>query len=480
MTSDAKQAIVIGAGIVGVCTAYELSKHGYDVTVIERFPLAGQFTSMANAGVVRPHSKTPFKSQASRSTLSTIILALKSLSPTFQINYSTNVVMDPYFFNDITSYKWIYAFLKSRFNRTDSDTLHHYDTLCVNAMISNTNEILSATGYDFQSNTGYVNIFPSSFATNTRKPINIYNALSQIHPSELNQLAKTSQQKEIKDLKIETYHSFAGDCHKFCNLISNNIKFRFNTEATQILVDKDNKVCSVRLDDNTILKADTVVICAGILTNNMIQNKVYQMTNNNKEPKRVQLPYVPIIPLQGFSISVPYSDARDYKYPFGTMVYHPSRIYASRVNDHLLRFSAYGYFRSVKDATKQWNMLQETTEGKEGVQSNVNNISKTEQALWDNMENCVKDNLLSVYDMDKEYFDEHKIKWSGFRPYTPDALPIVGQVGNVNGLYVNAGHGLYGWKASHGTAKLLTNLIEQSNDDNEKDILKCLSLDRFQ
>src|SRR4051812_47485740 len=51
---------VIGAGIVGVTTAYELAADGHDVTVFERRGAAAEETSFANAGVVAPGYVTPW------------------------------------------------------------------------------------------------------------------------------------------------------------------------------------------------------------------------------------------------------------------------------------------------------------------------------------------------------------------------------------------------------------------------------------
>ena len=42
--------LVLGAGIIGVTSAYYLAKAGHDVTVIERQPSAALETSFANAG----------------------------------------------------------------------------------------------------------------------------------------------------------------------------------------------------------------------------------------------------------------------------------------------------------------------------------------------------------------------------------------------------------------------------------------------
>ena len=51
---------VIGAGIVGVTTAWELTLDGHEVTVFERRGAAAEETSFGNAGVVAPGSITPW------------------------------------------------------------------------------------------------------------------------------------------------------------------------------------------------------------------------------------------------------------------------------------------------------------------------------------------------------------------------------------------------------------------------------------
>ena len=51
---------VIGAGIIGVTTAYELAADGHAVTVFERRSAAAEETSFANAGVIAPGYVTPW------------------------------------------------------------------------------------------------------------------------------------------------------------------------------------------------------------------------------------------------------------------------------------------------------------------------------------------------------------------------------------------------------------------------------------
>jgi D-amino-acid dehydrogenase len=51
---------VIGAGIIGVTTAFELAADGHEVTVFERRAAVAEETSFANAGVVAPGYVTPW------------------------------------------------------------------------------------------------------------------------------------------------------------------------------------------------------------------------------------------------------------------------------------------------------------------------------------------------------------------------------------------------------------------------------------
>jgi D-amino-acid dehydrogenase len=55
---DSKEAIVIGAGIVGICATLALQDKGFQVTVIDR-AAPGQATSYGNAGVISPWSCVP-------------------------------------------------------------------------------------------------------------------------------------------------------------------------------------------------------------------------------------------------------------------------------------------------------------------------------------------------------------------------------------------------------------------------------------
>ena len=54
MVFEIMQILILGAGVIGITTAYELSKAGYDVTVIDRKHEPATETSYGNAGLIAP------------------------------------------------------------------------------------------------------------------------------------------------------------------------------------------------------------------------------------------------------------------------------------------------------------------------------------------------------------------------------------------------------------------------------------------
>jgi D-amino-acid dehydrogenase len=49
--------------------------------------------------------------------------------------------------------------------------------------------------------------------------------------------------------------------------------------------------------------------------------------------------------------------------------------------------------------------------------------------------------------------------WAGFRPATPDSLPVIGEVPGAAGLYVAAGHGMLGFTLGPATGLAIAEMI---------------------
>ncbi len=48
--------------------------------------------------------------------------------------------------------------------------------------------------------------------------------------------------------------------------------------------------------------------------------------------------------------------------------------------------------------------------------------------------------------------------WAGLRPMTPTNLPFLGPA-RLGNLFLNCGHGHIGWTMSHGSARIVADLI---------------------
>ena len=54
------KVLVLGAGVIGVTSAYYLARAGHDVTVVERNLAAAEDTSFANSGQISPGYSAPW------------------------------------------------------------------------------------------------------------------------------------------------------------------------------------------------------------------------------------------------------------------------------------------------------------------------------------------------------------------------------------------------------------------------------------
>ena len=59
MSNDSKHVVVIGAGVIGLCTAYYCARRGHRVTIIDRNPEERDGCSFGNAGMIVPSHFVP-------------------------------------------------------------------------------------------------------------------------------------------------------------------------------------------------------------------------------------------------------------------------------------------------------------------------------------------------------------------------------------------------------------------------------------
>lgn len=69
--------------------------------------------------------------------------------------------------------------------------------------------------------------------------------------------------------------------------------------------------------------------------------------------------------------------------------------------------------------------------------------------------------------------------WAGSRPMTPDGLPMIGQLAATKNAYVNSGHSMLGLTLAPASAKVLTDIMLERNTSLSADLLARVSPHRF-
>jgi D-amino-acid dehydrogenase len=208
-----------------------------------------------------------------------------------------------------------------------------------------------------------------------------------------------------------------GDCHQFSRELAKacedkGVVVRYSVEAEKLIAD-DQKVSaiSVRTSDGVMetLEADAFVISAGCWSNHLVQ------------PLGLELP---IYPVKGYSLTVPMKDSE--RGPNSTIHDDNYKVVSTRLGN---RLRATGF---VELADFNRDIPEER-------------LATIRKSVESRFPGCA--------DLDAAE------TWTGFRPMTPDGPAIIGR-GPRDNLYLNTGHGTFGWTLSAGSADVIAQVIE--------------------
>ncbi len=398
------KAIVIGAGIIGLTTAYELSRSGIDVTVIERNSSSAEETSFANAGLIAEGHAFAWGNPA-------IFRQLLNPSSNTHSAFSLKWSWDRQFLG------WGMNFL-----RNCTSKRFYRNTKAKQEMCRYSHTILSEIIDDEKIDCCYNG-----------------NGLLYLH-RDIETLTQTEAKLKtfpdlIPELKILNSHdlvefdssfnkspvSFAGavycpndasgDCFTFTKqlehiCINNGVHFRFNKMVNRIIIDKGN-VKSIETE-NDQLDADIFVIACGPFTPVLCRKVGIN---------------IPIYPVKGYSLTLPIIKVD--RIPKVNGIDEENFTAFCRIDDKMRitsRAELCGYDKSIDP--------------------------KTVQKLIINAKQIFADAL--------DYKNPNP--WTGLRPATPTGPPFVSATKFPN-VYVNSGHGHLGWTMACGSARLLKDII---------------------
>lgn len=404
---EAMKVVVMGGGVIGVCTAYYLAKEGADVIVLEAAPEVAMGTSYANAGQISPGYSTPWAAPG---------MSLKALKWMFQRHAPLSVGWDGSLFQLRWMLQWFlncneasYARNKERMMR-----ISEYSRDCLQQLRSETR-----IAYE-QRCAGTLQLFREQAQVDAaQKDIRVLrecgvpfelldrDAVIQAEPGLGGARALIAGGLRLP--KDET-----GDCRLFTQELSRmarafGVRFQFGTKVTKLL-NTGGKITGVQYEKGGkrgVLSADSYVMAMGVDSRQALLDVGIN---------------VPIYPVKGYSLTMSLSDPSHS--PISTVLDETYKIAITRF-DRRIRV---GGMAELKGVDRTLPMQRRAT-----------------------LEMVVKQ-LFPGGDLSKADF------WTGLRPMTPDGPPIMGGTSFQN-LYLNIGHGTLGWTMACGSGRYLTDLL---------------------
>ncbi|MFD1747529.1 D-amino acid dehydrogenase [Rhizobium helianthi] len=402
---------ILGAGVIGVTSAYYLAKAGHEVTVLDRQPGPALETSFANAGEVSFGYCSPWAAPG---------IPQKALKWIFMEH--APLILRPKL--DVPMLSWMLQMLRNctseryALNKSRMLRLADYSRLALAEVRAETN-----VDYD-QRMQGTLQLFRTQ-------------AQLDASAKDVKALAADGIPFEVLDpagcIRVEpalahvrekivggllTPKDETGDCFKFTNLLAEkavSLGVRFVWGVNIKALDVEGGEVRGVFTDSGLISSDAVVVAMGSYSPLLVK------------PHGIRLP---VYPVKGYSLTIPIVD--ESRAPESTVMDETYKIAITRLGDRI----RVGGMAEISGYTNDLGQARRRT-----------------------LEHSVTD-LFPGGAVSKATF------WSGLRPMTPDGTPVIGAT-KVRNLFLNTGHGTLGWTMSCGSAKVLADIVSGKPADIE-------------
>jgi D-amino-acid dehydrogenase len=398
------RVVVIGAGVVGVTTAYELARDGHEVVVIERDEAPGRATSWGNAGLIAPgHSYTWASPKAPAMLVKSLVSKDQALKFTPRL--------------ELELYRWSLRFLRNcTAERARTNTLRKL-ALCTYSQ-GRLHDVTAETGvtYDriskgllycyrdresFDAGVAHMGILQE--AGRTMEVLDT-DAVIALEPA-------LAGARSLIAGAILCPADESGDCSAFTagvaeQLATRGVEFRYSTTAHAI-VESGGRVQHVETSRGPVA-GDAYVLCAGPWAAKLARGVGLKL---------------PVYPIKGYSVTVPVIDGSAAPDVGG--VDENKLVAWARFGDRIrltstAEFAGYDTTHEPSDFTVMLDAAKLLFGG---------------ACDW-----------------------SQPTYWAGLRPMTPEGTPIIGAARQPN-MWLNVGHGHMGWTMSCGSARLFADMF---------------------
>ena len=396
-----KKVVIIGGGIIGLCTAYYLEKEGCQVSIIDKSDM-NSGASYINAGYITPSHIIPLASPG---------MVSKGLR--YMFNSASPFYIKPRL--DIDFIKWAWYFKKSSTKAKVEKAIR---------VIKDSNEISRELFIDIKSSgdlgdfhierKGLLMLYQTQKEGDYEMQIAEKAKFIGLEVNHLNAL-------EIKKIEPNITINALGAVHYQCDahttpndfmlkmisyLVSKGVKIHKKEEVLKIN-SQANKINSIETSKNTY-HADEVVFATGSWTKDLV--------------KKIKIK-LPLQAGKGYSINVSSE----------TNISMPAILLEAKMA--VTPMKGFTRFAGTMEFSGINNKIRE---------NRVNIIAKNASEFYNNLK-------ITKEDISKAQ--------CGLRPVTPDGLPYIGRSSNYNNLIIATGHAMMGWSLGPLTGKLATQLV---------------------
>jgi D-amino-acid dehydrogenase len=403
---------VIGAGIIGITTAYELAVDGHEVTVFERRGAAAEEASFANAGVVAPGYVTPWAAPG---------MPRKVLSYLFSRHAPVKVGL-PLSASELAwMWKWYHACKQGTYlaNRARMQRLAFYSRERLHA-------ITEGLQLEYDRSPGYMVLLRSEKDSRLVQPgLQVLRAsgvaFREINAGEVRKIEPAINPDTDFLGGIHLPDDGVANCRQFALLLKNEAQrlgvcFEFSTTVAHFAPERPGSL--VIAGENTPRDFDRIVMCAGLASAQLL--------------RQVGLK-IPIAAVYGYSISAPIREPLNA--PRSSLMDERYKVAISRLGNRVrvAGSAELGGSLQVKRAASIQTLYKVLHDWFPGAAQHANTGASVQE-------------------------------WKGARPMLPDGPPIVGNSG-LPGLWLNLGHGSSGWALSCGSARALADMMAGKKPD---------------
>lgn len=393
---------IVGAGIIGVTTAYELAADGHEVTVFERRSAAAEETSFANAGVVAPGYVTPWASPGMPGKVAKYLFS----------QHAPVKLALPLTGADLAwMWKWFRACKLETYvaNRARLQRLAFYSR-------ERLHELTNQLQLDYDRSPGYMVLLRSEADSRLVQP-----GLQVLRDAGVAFREISSDQARLIEPALNPDTQFlgavhlpsdeVGNCRQFALLLKKEAEAlgaRFEFNANVAALDPAHPATLAVQGEPAPRHFDAVVICAGMASAALLR------------PVGLK---IPLAAVYGYSISAPIREPLNA--PRSALMDERYKVAISRLGNRVrvAGSAEIGGRPELKRAASIQTLYKVLHDWFPGA-AQISNTGASVQ------------------------------EWKGARPMLPDGPPVLGASG-YPGLWLNLGHGSSGWALSCGSARIL-------------------------